>query len=253
MDIIQVDLPESLNRIELYPLADIHLGDTLLKDKQFCDFIQMILTEENRYIICNGDLISNNLKNSIGSVYEDTIPPSQQKKEIRRMLEPAKDRILAMTSGNHERRSKKEADQDITEDIAEWLGVPYREEAALIKLSFGKKENGKRQVYTIYATHGWAGGRKPGNAINNIEDLSKNVFADIYLVGHAHKRIAHRALYYLPDLYNNQVREIEQLYVSSSAWLEYGGYASHKGMRPQVSGTSPIYLESKVKQAVALV
>jgi len=253
MDIITKELPDHFERLELFPVNDIHLGDALSQEKKFHNFINMIQQEENRYLVLIGDLINNNLKTSVGSCYDDTMPPSQQKKEMRKMLEPVKDRILCMVSGNHEMRTKKEADQDVTEDIAEWLRVPYSEDKAILKLSFGKKPNGKRQVYIIYMVHGWTGGRKTGRALDNIEDLAKVVLADVYIAGHAHKRAAEKPTFFLPDLYNNKVRQIEQLFALSAGWLDYGGYAARGGMRPQVTGSSPIYLESRIKQAVALV
>jgi len=249
--IICKQLPRELEEIELYAVADLHAGDTLSRMDEFMDFITFILERENRYIITLGDLMNNNLKSSVGSVYEDIIPPNQQKKEIVRQLEPARERILAMTGGNHEERTKKDADQDITEEIAYRVGATYAEDEIVLKLSFGEKpHNGKPQVYTIYASHGCAGGRKPGNALNWLVDMSGNIFADLYFAAHKHQRSSHRQIFRLPDLHNNNIREVEQLFVLTPSWLGYGGYARRRQYSPQVRGAAKVVLQAAPKKTI---
>lgn len=212
----------------------------------------MILEKPNRFIVVNGDIINNNLKHSAGSPYEDIISPRDQKKEAQRMLLPLRERIACMNGGNHEERSKKEAGLDVTEEMADFLGVPYQEDQNLLKVTIGKrKDNSKKVVYTLYITHGSGGGKRPGSALNNIEDLSKNILADVYIMGHTHKLIAHRAIFQEPDLRNGKVVQREQLYVLSAGWLEYGGYPVRGLMRPQVRGAKPITLFGTEKRTEA--
>ena len=245
------ELSEDFETVELFPLADLHIGDILTRIDEFDTFSKMILKEPNRYIIINGDIFNNNLKNSLGSVYEDIIPPSQQRKEGKKRLLPLKDRILCVNSGNHEGRTKKEADVDISEDLADYLGVPYNEDETLMKLTFGKKYNQKRQSYSIYATHGRCGGRRPGNKVNNMEMYSMNILADVYIFAHGHTKLGYKPVFRVPDLYNNVIREIEQLFVMSGAWQSYGGYGKRGGYRPQSRGSFPIILHGKNKLAEA--
>jgi len=235
------------DHIELYPVSDLHLGSNLCDLGRFRDFTTMIMQEPNRYIIVNGDMINNNMAGAVGTPWEDIISPSEQKKAIKKELLPLKDRIIVMISGNHERRTKKANDENPLEDVAEYLGVPYREEDCYIKLSFGKDNHNKRISYLIYVIHGAGGGKRPGASLNNIESLSLNAYAEIYIMGHVHKKTAHKALYYMPDPYNNNLREIEQLYVISSSWQSYGGYGKLKMMRPSVLGSVPIYLDGRRK------
>ncbi len=234
---------------EVYPVSDMHTGDILFHHVEFNRFSQFILEEPYRFIVLNGDLMNNNLANSVGSAYDDLISPNDQKKEVRRMLNPLRERIWVMVGGNHEQRTKNNAGQDITEEIAEHLGVPYSEDEALLKITLGKRtDNQKRMVYTMYMTHGNGGGKKPGGTLNNLEDLSKNILADIYVVGHGHKRLGHKALFRYPDLRNNKIVEKEQLYTAAAGWLKYGGYPVRKMYRPQVRGAHPITLYGNRKE-----
>ena len=238
-----------MTKVDIYAVSDMHTGDILFHHVEFHRFSEFILEKDNRFILINGDIMNNNLANSVGSSFEDIIPPNDQKKEVRRLLMPLRDRIVAMTGGNHEARTKKNAGLDITEEIAEHLGVPYSEDEVFVKVSLGKRsENGKKYIYTIYMTHGNGGGKKAGGTLNNLEDLSKNILADIYIVGHGHKRIGHKALFRYPDLRNNKIIEMPQLYTSAAGWLKYGGYPVRKMYRPQVRGAHPITLYGDRKE-----
>lgn len=243
-----LDLPQEWEFVDIYPVSDMHIGDILFNHVDFYNFSQMILEEPNRYILVNGDIINNNLKHSAGSPFEDILSPNDQKKEAKRMLEPLRDRIACMNGGNHEDRSKKEAGLDVTEEIAESLGVPYNEDHNFLKVCIGKGKNGKKQIYTLYITHGSGGGKKPGSALNNAEDLSKNILADVYIMGHVHKRIGHRAIFQEPDLRNGKIIQREQLYMLSAGWLDYKGYPVQKMMRPQVRGSNPLKLYGSEKK-----
>jgi predicted phosphodiesterase len=231
--------------IEIYPLADLHFGDALCNLKNFRSFLNHINESNSRYIICAGDLINNNLLSSVGSPYDDIIAPGDQKRKIREELKKVKDRILVMIGGNHEYRTKRNADIDITEDIADFLEVPYQEDVSILKITVGKID------YLICITHGNSGGRRPGANLNSIEMISLNYQADIYIVGHSHKVMAHKALTFIPD--GNKVKEMEQLYCNTGGWLNYGGYARRKLYRPQVRGSVQINLSSKKKLFKAVI
>lgn len=235
-------------------MSDLHTGDILFNHVAFHSFTQFVLDDPHRYILVNGDIMNNNLINSVGSPYDDLISPSDQKKEVKRMLMPLRDRIIAMTGGNHEARTKKNVGLDITEEIAESLGVAYNEDEVFVRVALGKRpNNNKKFVYTIYMTHGNGGGKKPGGTLNNLEDLSKNILADIYIVGHGHKRLGHKAVFRYPDLRNNKIIEMEQLYTAAAGWLAYGGYPVRKMLRPQIRGSHPVTLYGDRKEATTTI
>jgi predicted phosphodiesterase len=231
----------------------LHVGDILFNHVEFFRFTEFILEKPNRLVLLNGDIINNNLTNSAGSPFDDIISPNDQKKEAKRMLLPIRERIKACTGGNHEGRTKQNAGLDVTEEMAEALGVPYNEDEVFVKFMIGKRPNAKKFIYTLYMTHGNGGGRRPGNKLNNLEDLSKNILADIYVVGHGHARIGHKPIFRYPDLRNNKIVEMEQLFTMSAGWLKYGGYPVRKMMRPQVRGAHPITISGTHKEATTTI
>jgi hypothetical protein len=246
-NLLVIDLPE-YESIELYPLNDVHIGSILCNKTKFHSFIRHILEEPNRYIICLGDLINNNITGSVGSPWEDTISPREQKKLLKKELEPIKDRILLFVDGNHERRNKKMNDESPTEDIAEHFGITYKEEDAYLQIRFGKSRDHSKPIsYIIYCTHGSGGGKRPGATINNLELLTLGHWAEIYIIAHFHRKLAYKAPMEMPDPQNRQIRNIEMLYVVSSSFQDFGGYAARKMMRPSSLGSTPIYMSGKEK------
>ena len=224
----------------------------------FHKFCQFLLEKENRFAVINGDIINNNLVHGVGSPYEDIVSPNDQKREAKRMLSVIKDRILALNIGNHEYRTKRLAGVDIGEEIAEHLGVPYGEEECFLKISLGetihsRKHNPRKHHYGVYLFHGCGGGSRPGQVLNKAEDLSRNILADVYMIGHAHRRIGHKASFRYLDTRTNKITEMDQLYVVAAGWLEYGGYAVRKALRPQVRGAKPVTFHGTHREVTTII
>ena len=88
-----------------------------------------------------------------------------------------------MTTGNHEARIYRETGIDITKDIAKALGVPYRPEGMLHKLSFGDFNNrvkGKPFVFWGYISHGYGGARTKSAKAIKVERMASWIHADYY-------------------------------------------------------------------------
>ncbi len=107
MKVIKHDLPQ-FETLEIYPLADVHIGDPLHDKKRAKQFINEVLEKENRYVIVNGDIINNAVKHGVSDVYAEELTPNQQIEETVNLLNPIKDRILVITEGNHENRTYKQ-------------------------------------------------------------------------------------------------------------------------------------------------
>lgn len=114
MDItpIKVKLKNIDNNLKLYVLSDIHLGAPevdLDKVKQVINFIK---NTPECYCILLGDILNTALKNSKSDIYSETMSISSAQKLATELLTPIKDKIIAMTPGNHENRVMREAGID---------------------------------------------------------------------------------------------------------------------------------------------
>ena len=226
--------------IKIIPISDVHLGSPECMEQEFIKMIDAVAKEENTYLTLGGDLIDNGTKSSVTNSFKATMSPSQQKKEMVNILKPVKDKILCLVSGNHERRSGKDADDDPTYDIASVLGIEnlYRENVAFLKIKLGRgngrKDNYRdRPVYSIVVTHGAGGGIMTGSAVNRSERFGYVIDGmDILIVGHTHKPFTTQPGKLKIDLNNNKVTMKPFRVVCATSWLQYSGYPVQKMLLP---------------------
>lgn len=241
------------NDITIYPISDVHLGAAEHMEREWNDFTQKIASQENGYIILGGDLINNGTRSSVSNVFEEVMRPREQKRRMAEMLEPIKDKILCAVSGNHERRSGKDADDDPTYDIMAKLDLEhlYRENMAFVKLQFGNVDgDGSRNpTYVIVVTHGAGGGALTGGAVNRGERFGYVLDgADALIVGHTHKPFITQPSKIKIDTHNNIVSIKPFKVVSMTSWLKYGGYAAQKMLNPSSHAPQIMYLSANRKE-----
>ena len=240
--------------IKIACISDIHFGALEHMEREWKNFIQTVLADPNLYLILNGDLINNNTRSSVGSPWDDVIRPREQKKQMVELLTPIKDRILCCTSGNHERRAMKDADDDPTYDIMTKLDIEdvYRQNAAFLKIQLGHhdtKTDKANVAYTFAVTHGSGGGIYTGATVNRNERWGNVIEGlDCLVVGHTHKGTVSRPSKLVFDPYNNKVTLKDYLVVSCVSWQKYGEYPLQKMMLPAATGNPQIlHLSDKEK------
>jgi len=76
--------------------------------------------------------------------------------------------------------------------IAEALRTPFLGDCALVRIIFDKHTNvyGLPVKADIWCHHGRGGGTAVASPINSLEKIARGFDADIYLMGHQHKKIA---------------------------------------------------------------
>ena len=247
MKAIRCDLP-CVDRIEIHPMADLHIGDSNCDFKLIMERIEHIKNTANAYCILDGDLMDTAIASSIGDTYGSNLQPMEQLKMCVKIFEPIKDKILAVLPGNHENRVYKTDGLDITEIMCAQLGIPqkYSPTTALLFIRFGKNNGHNKHrpiLYTAYVTHGSGGGRKEGGKVNRLADLAAIVDADIYITGHTHSPLVMKEAFFRVSGSNSSVALVDKLFINTSAWLNYGGYGDKQGFKPTSKKTPVIYLD----------
>ena len=223
--------------ITVIPISDVHYGALEHLQKEWLDFCKMVEQSPNTYIILGGDLINNNVR-TCGFVnpYDELVRPREQKKKMVEFLEPIKDKILCAVSGNHEARSMKDDDVDITYDIMAKLDIEdlYRPNLAFMKVSLGRRgDNSPIQSFTFAITHGAGGGIYTGATVNRNERFGNVIEGlDCLIVGHTHKGTISKPSKIVIDRKNDKVSMSYYTVVSMVSWLNYGGYAMKKMLLP---------------------
>lgn len=255
MKVIKIDLPKDIEKIELHTFADEHIGDEHADLERLKQRIEYVANTSNAYCVLNGDIIDNATKTSIGDVYANEFNPMQQLEEAVRLFKPLKEKILAITHGNHEARTYRKEGIDLSYLLAVQLGLfeRYSATSVLLFLRFGKSRNHgntSKQCYTIFMLHGSGGGRKEGAKAIRLADMSSIIDADIYIHSHTHLPMVMKQNYHRIDKQNSTVRIVEKLFVNTASNLNYGGYGETQEFKPS-SKTSPIIYLSGTKKEMS--
>ena len=247
MKAIRCDLPFAA-QVEIFPMADMHIGDNNCDFKSILERIEYIKNTPNAYCILDGDLMDTAICSSIGDTYGANLQPMEQLKQCVKIFEPIKDKILVVLPGNHEDRAYKTDGLDITEIMCNQLGIPerYSPTTALLFIRFGRQSSSRHhrpQLYTAYVTHGSGGGRREGGKVNRLADLASIVDADIYIHAHTHLPLVFKESFYRVSGSNSSVALVDKLFVNTAASLNYGGYGDKQGYKPASKRSPVIYLD----------
>ena len=236
--------------ITIYPIGDVHLGAIEHAEKEWQTFCRSIADDPNKKIVIVGDLMNNATRSGVSNVFEETLRPREQKKRMVEYLDPLRYSILCAVSGNHERRSGKDADNDPMYDIMTKLDLEdlYRQNCAFMKIQCGASPDGRPySTYTFAVTHGAGGGIYTGATVNRNERFGNIIEGlDCLVVGHSHKGTVSKPSKIVIDPQNGIVTMKHYTVVSSVAWLNFGGYAMQKMLLPsQVAQPQQIILDGK--------
>lgn len=227
--VITVSLPSALNWLEVKLIGDLHFESPECRIDDFKSLVNYIQQTKNCYCIINGDMIDNAIIGSKGDPYRQRRSIEESIDELVKILMPIKYKILTIHPGNHEGRTTKAVGIDITRIIAMRLGIEdrYSQEGYVLVVQYKKKK------FTFYNRHGSGGGGTIGskaNALARNKDTISNV--DVYFMSHIHQAIMFPKGTYFFDENTDEVKYKESLFVSNSAFLDFGGYGHDMGFSP---------------------
>lgn len=261
MKSIRADYPTDWPYANVYTLADLHIGDAHCNEVEVLDRVKAIADDPYGLCVCNGDLMNTALRNSVSDVYGELMSPMQQIAYLVDLLRPIKDKIIAVTTGNHEQRTYRTDGIDITRLVCRELGIEdkYAPEGVLVFLRFGTRsrhgghvnDRNPRQWYSIYATHGSGGGRKEGAKAIRLADMAAIVDADIYIHSHTHLPMVMKQSFFRADSSNCMAKQVSKLFINTGAAMGYGGYGQAQEFKPASTDTAHIRLDAKTKRATA--
>lgn len=256
MKTIRVNLSKELKSLELHLFADEHIGDNNCDIERLKERIEYVATHENAYCVLNGDILDYASRSSIGDIETRQFNIMGQIEKGVELFSPIKDKILAITNGNHENRAYKKEGIDISRLVAMQLGIEdkYSPTSAFIFLRFGEltSHNHNRPVcYTIYMLHGSGGGRKEGAKAIRLADMASIVDADIFIHSHTHLPMIMKQGFFRVDYQNSTVSNQTKLFANTASSLHYGGYGEAMEFKANTKDTPTIYLNGTKKQAYA--
>jgi predicted MPP superfamily phosphohydrolase len=236
INVIKHDLGADLEKINIYPIADLHIGSVFHNRKELEALLQTVQDDPVGYIVLNGDLINNAIKTSVSDIYEERVSPEEQNEELVQLFKPLRERILSITTGNHEQRTWRIAGIDIIKHFCYRLGIEdlYHPVGSVVFLSFGKSRGREnvRNTLSLYHRHGHGGGSTVGGKANKLQKMSNAVQANIYVHSHTHTPIIFKEDFFVANNANKGVGRMRRLFVNTNAYEGFGGYGHTMGLTP---------------------
>lgn len=194
-------LPE-LDEIVLCPMGDIQLDPKLRGRERSCDIDRLKrhvdwAVENNAYYIGMGDYVdvaspSNrdaikraNFYDNVQDAMEEMA--EQTDEELREILKPTVGRWLGLLEGHHYFQYEDGTTTDTR--LAQFLKCPHLGTTSMVEVKFPVKGHKAQPSFVVWAHHGLGGGSTLGRPLNQLENVLKTFDADVYLVGHHHKKV----------------------------------------------------------------
>ena len=215
-------------------MSDIHVGAQHHEERRFDEALAWCV-EHDANIFLNGDLIENSIivGKSPGEMLLDQAKyPTEQVIEFCQKLKPLarRGKIVGVTRGNHEARSRRESLLDLCELIAAHLNVPYYGIGGYVRFKHGQN------VYLGGIHHGRSGAKNIWSELDKMSALYPA--ADFVACGHNHALDCRRVNSLHVDPTGTEGVK-SQWQIRTGTYLGFSDYAREMVLPPSASG-SPI-------------
>jgi len=250
--------------IYLIPFSDIHRSSPNCDVDLFKDSLARWKRLKNAYFLGVGDyddfastsermIFSNRgLHESTRDTLEDVYKSNVDR--LVREMSFMKGRLIGLLEGNH--YAEFQNGTTTTQLMCDKLETKYLGVSAFIRLVISYHR--KRYSLSICAHHGKGASRLIGGSINRVQQMGEGVEADIYLMGHDHKKSCGTASkLYLSDFKGKvTLKHRKQLYVRTGGYLKgyedgRASYIADAALNPTDLGTPIITLTPKVVRSEA--
>ena len=216
--------------------GDLHLGHDDCDWDRFCALCDWIGEHPQVGLVGMGDLFDLACANSPGIGPEGiSFPFPTFYQMLRRRLEPLRPQIIALCTGNHERRLARLAKVGIdpARDLARELNVAFLGYCGYMRLQVEK------QVYLIFAHHGTGSGQTVGSIWNTVARIAaNNEGSELVCMGHRHHLGAEtRSTRSGPD----KQRETPLVCTGSFLATRSTGYPAEMNLPPAVLGAASVF------------
>ena len=186
----------------IVPLGDVHLGAAACDEKLFQQTVDHIRDTPETFWIGMGDMVEA-IPRQDKRYNEDVVAKwlhgksaiiKYQRDRLIETLKPIGHKCLAYVLGNHELCISEQHSSDVYLDVIEAIRPTPETDlrmdmAGWLLLKFQRCDKGGTRTIKIYTHHGFGGGDLMGGSALKLERLSESFDADIYCMGHTHKRL----------------------------------------------------------------
>ena len=206
-----------MSKFYIFPVSDLHLGSKQCDIQFFHKWRREFeKAPENKCIYLLGDLLE--FPTTRIDSYSVNMTTHDALERLVNLFEPYKEYIRWVVTGNHEARSLKDFNYDITKTIAKRLDAPYSRSDFFDTLHLDGGD------LVVYGKHGTRTSKNSMLSMKNFIYDMADVEADLHIMGHTH----------YCEFVSKYQRGVEggkrKYYGFSGMFLGYDGYARNKGL-----------------------
>lgn len=223
--------------------SDVHVGAEHHAEKEFGEALRWA-REHEADLFLNGDLIENSIVDGKApgeKLLEQRLMPTAQVLEFVKLIKPfaKRGRVVGITRGNHEARSRREALIDLCEIIAAHLDVPYYRIGGYVRVKHGT------QVYAGGIHHGRSSGKNIWAELDRLGALYPQ--SDFVAAGHNHALDA-RTVVSLGIGHDGAERVVQRWQVRTGSYLGFSDYARELILAPSALGSPVLTFGSRERK-----
>jgi hypothetical protein len=222
--------------------SDIHTGAEA-HDAELFDESLRWCKDNDAAIYLNGDLLENSIasgKSPGEKLLEQATNPNEQVKEFVAKLKPfaKRGRIVGITRGNHEARSRREAMIDLCEIIADLLSIPYHRIGGYVRFAYGG------HIYVGGIHHGRSAAKNIWLELDRM--LSLYPSSDFVACGHNHALDA-RTVHFVGVGKDGAERADQRWQIRTGTYLRWAEYARELALPPSPIGSPIVRFGAKTR------
>lgn len=181
--------------ISLYPFGDVHRSSHACDIGRWKDFLKEASEDPDAYFFGTGDyddlastsereiLGNHRLHESTRETIEDTY--DKHNKRFYEEIKFMQGRLIGLIEGNH--YGEYNDGTTTTMRLAGMMKTKYLGVGSFIRVHF--KYHGSGTYLDIWAHHGKGAARLPGGSLNRVIQMAESADADLYFMGHDHKKV----------------------------------------------------------------
>jgi len=226
------------NKIFLWMMGDMHLGHIDFQERVFKHYLHWVLKDDNRYILGMGDYLEAVIPTAMPqAMWEQIMTPEEQINKLLQLLEPVKDRIIGLLTGNHELRIYFKTNIDPTKLLCEHLGCMYLGHGGYLAVKVNDIN------YRIALFHGYGSAESRSYHLKKVIERAGVDDADIVAIGHCHQ--LHHEVWPRWRIINGRVTKKLIHGVRTGGFLRYPDYAKRLLYPPSIVGSPIVVLYAK--------
>lgn len=251
--VLRLPKPKHSEYATIFSVCCLHIGAKGHDREKALSYRDYVLKTPDTYAYDLGDDTENALpgdEKHNSMMWDQTLSPEEQYAEACDYWRPLAEagKLLITHSSNHWWRSEAKTGFSIAKQMNIFLGQnakrgkgpKWGEWQSLTRLYVGSES------YLIHSWHGAGGGGSRASALNKCASQAMIHHADVYLMGHFHRKLIDEDVYFEWPKGASAPIERKRVYGVTGSFLKWdGSYAERAGMAPSIRGCIKVELSGK--------